>query len=99
MLRQPRIFDSAYLAFIRRQPCCICGDDTNVEAAHLRVGSIPHGKTYGALQMKSSDIWAVPLCRRHHCEQHAAGNELVWWASRGINPFELSLTYQRERKQ
>jgi hypothetical protein len=29
--------------------------------------------------------------------QHAAGDELVFWASFGINPFELAISYQRER--
>jgi hypothetical protein len=95
MLKHPRRIDEPYLAWIREQPCCICGKLPS-EAAHLRVGSINHDKTYGALGMKSSDKWALPLCRSHHVEQHAS-NELEWWASRGINPFELAISYQRER--
>jgi hypothetical protein len=95
--KQPSVGDEAYLAWVRQQRCCLCGTDQNIEAAHLRVGSIKHDKPHGAMQMKSSDIWALPLCTRHHRMQHAAGDELVFWASFGINPFELAISYQRER--
>lgn len=94
--RQPREYDPDYLAWLRTQPCCICGDDVSVEASHLRVGSINHGKPIGALGMKSSDRWALPLCSRHHRESHQH-NELEWWMSRGIDPFALSLHYRRQR--
>ena len=40
--------------------------------------------------MKSSDRWAVALCAKHHREQHAAGNELFWWASYGKDPFGIA---------
>lgn len=95
--RQPRIEDPAYLAWIREQPCCLCGGPA--EAAHLRVGSINDGKPITGMQEKSSDRWALPLCRRHHELQHAAGDELVFWASYGINPFLLAISYQREREE
>jgi hypothetical protein len=97
--KQPRERDEAYLDYIRDQPCCIpgCGDDVSVEAAHLRIGSINDDKPQGALSMKSGDKWALPLCGRHHREQHATGDELEWWASYGINPFELAMTYQMEQ--
>ena len=92
--RAPRERDQDYLAYIREQPCCICGDDVHVEAAHLRVGSINDDKPSTGKAEKSSDRWALPLCGRHHREQHAAGNELEWWSSYGINPFALALRYQ-----
>jgi hypothetical protein len=93
--KHKRIRDWAYLAWIREQPCCLCGRPA--EAAHLRVGSVNHNKTYGGLGLKSSDKWAVPLCRPHHDEQHATGNELEFWARYGINPFELAIGYQQAR--
>jgi hypothetical protein len=40
---------------------------------------------------KPDDKWTTPLCRKHHDEQHASGNELFWWASKGIDPFGLAL--------
>ncbi|MCW2218793.1 hypothetical protein M2232_002325 [Bradyrhizobium japonicum] len=89
--RQPRQHDRAYLDYVRTLPCAICGETTTVEAAHLRVGSINHGKRDTGMGEKSSDRWAVPLCGRHHREQHTM-NELEFWAKYGINPFELAIS-------
>jgi hypothetical protein len=46
-----------YLAWIRTQPCLVCGSTRWVEAAHTG----PHG-----LGQKSPDTSAVPLCAKHH---------------------------------
>lgn len=46
-----------YLAWIRTQPCCVCGSRRGIEASHTG----PHG-----LGQKSPDSSAIPLCRRHH---------------------------------
>jgi hypothetical protein len=91
--RQPRERNRAYLNFIRQQRCCVCGDNTTVEAAHLRTGSVNHGKEAAGMAQKSSDIWALPLCGRHHREQHSMG-EMQFWTSHGINdPFALAMHY------
>ena len=50
--RNPR-----YLAWIRTQPCLVCGSTRWIEAAHTG----PHG-----LGQKSPDTSAVPLCAKHH---------------------------------
>jgi hypothetical protein len=92
--KQPREKNEKYLNFIRSQPCCICGA-INTEAAHIRTASLEHGKRGLGMQEKSSDAWALPLCNEHHREQHADGNELRWWASKGKNPFELAISFQR----
>jgi hypothetical protein len=78
------------LAFIRRLPCCICGTYGS-DPAHIRAASILFGKRETGGAEKPSDKWTVPLCRVHHDEQHA-GNELTWWASKGIDPFGLALS-------
>jgi len=49
--------NSRYLAWIRTQPCLVCGSTRWIEAAHT--GS--HG-----LGQKSPDTSAVPLCVAHH---------------------------------
>jgi hypothetical protein len=49
--------NSRYLAWIRTQPCVVCGAQRGIEAAHTG----PHG-----LGQKSPDSSAVPLCVRHH---------------------------------
>ena len=46
-----------YLAWIRTQPCLVCGSTRWIEAAHTG----PHG-----LGQKSPDTSAVPLCAKHH---------------------------------
>jgi len=50
--RNPR-----YLAWIRTQPCCVCGSTRGIEASHTG----PHG-----IGQKSPDSSAIPLCARHH---------------------------------
>lgn len=88
--RRPRERDEQHLAFIRRLNCCICGAP-NPDAAHIRSASPVYGKRETGGAEKASDKWTVPACRHHHTEQHAAGNELTWWASKGIDPFGLAL--------
>ena len=51
-IRNPR-----YLAWIRTQPCVVCGATRGIEASHTG----PHG-----LGQKSPDSSAIPLCYRHH---------------------------------
>ena len=46
-----------YLAWIRTQPCVVCGARRGIEAAHTG----PHG-----LGQKSPDTSAIPLCPTHH---------------------------------
>ncbi len=50
--RNPR-----YLAWIRTQPCVVCGARRGIEASHTG----PRG-----IGQKSSDLSAIPLCHRHH---------------------------------
>ena len=94
MLRQraPRVRDEKHLDFIRSLPCCICGDDTATEAAHIRTASLENGKPHTGMAEKPSDKWALPLCGKHHREQHAFGNELEWWKCHGKDPFLLAMT-------
>ena len=49
--------NSRYLAWIRTQPCCVCGISRGIEASHTG----PHG-----LSQKSPDSSAIPLCAKHH---------------------------------
>lgn len=55
----------AYLAYVRRHPCCLCGRTQNIEAHH-------HGP-HGAGQ-KTDDYRAAPLCDAcHRAEFHQHG--------------------------
>lgn len=92
--RQPRERDNKHLDYIRSLPCCICGDNTSTEAAHIRTANIGLGKDDGGWG-RPSDKWTLPLCGRHHREQHDFGNELKWWASKGKDPFMLAMRLHR----
>ena len=98
--KRPRVEDVQHLKFIRTLHCCICGKP-DPDPAHIRSANAIYGKRETGGQEKASDKWTVPLCREHHDEQHAAIDragpkgretaELVWWASKGIDPFGLAL--------
>lgn len=88
--RQPRVKDNAYLAHVRRQPCTLAhlgeGCEGHIDAAHLRYSNPKVGRTNPGMGNKSDDRWTLPLCRKHHTEQHAAGNEARWWSGKGVDP-------------
>jgi hypothetical protein len=80
--------DDAHLAFIRKLPSAVSGR-TPCEAAHIRTGSADHNKKKTGGAQKSSDCWTLPLTADEHRSQHDA-NELAWWRSHGIDPFDLA---------
>ena len=93
--RQPRERNERHLQFIRSLPCCICGDDTSTEAAHLRTNNLELGKDdfgWG----RPSDKWCLPLCGEHHREQHSM-NEMMFWKKYQIDPFMLALNLRAPR--
>jgi hypothetical protein len=92
--RMPREKDAKHLDYIRSLPCCICGDDTTVEAAHVRTGALEHGKPYTGKSEKPSDKWAVPLCGRHHREQHTM-KEMDFWKCHGKDPFMIAILLRK----
>ena len=55
VMKSPR--NPRYLAWIRTQPCCVCGAKRGIEASHTG----PHG-----IGQKSPDSSAIPLCAKHH---------------------------------
>ncbi len=87
--KRPRVEDVAHLKWIRTLHCCICGAP-DPDPAHIRAASPVHGKRETGGAEKASDKWVTPLCRAHHDEQHQ-GNELLFWARHGIDPFGLAL--------
>jgi len=63
-----------YLAWIRRQPCAVCGGHGS-EAAHQTLGLA--GKA-----IKAPDTHAVPLCPACHAEEHRRG---AYWLDKIID--------------
>jgi len=87
-----RVRDNGYLAFLRRQPCCLATGECEgrTEAAHIRThkpGEPPTG-----MQRKPDDNRATPLCMFHHWLQHR-GNEMAFWRTYGLDPFEVAAEY------
>lgn len=75
--KEKRIRDPAHLAFVRTQPCLICGRQPT-QAHHLRFAQ------RRALGLKVSDEFTVPLCATHHDQLHRRGDEQAFWASHGV---------------
>lgn len=92
-IKRPRQHKESHLDFIRRLPCLCCPAPAPSEAAHVRYGSLRHGKRPTGLGEKPSDQWAVPLCAKDHREgpdaQHST-NEEHWWKLRGIDPLVVA---------
>lgn len=102
--REPRVECPAFLAFVRRRPCCACGAPAPSQAAHVRLGEPRIGKRNTGIGEKPSDRWCVPLCADCHLDspnaQHRVG-ERVFWVGVGLNPFKLAMTLyaQFERRR
>ena len=68
---RPQARIPGHLQFVRGHECSINSAlcDGPIEAAHARSG------TDGALGVKPSDWWALPLCALHHRIQHDIGEK------------------------
>jgi hypothetical protein len=88
--KRPRQKIESHLRFIRTLPCLISGRRP-VEAAHIRFADMRYGKRPTGIAEKPDDHWVVPLHPDLHREQHAAGDELGWWKSKGIAPLRVAL--------
>lgn len=96
--RQPRHHDAKFLAWLRRQPCCICGTRPS-EASHIRIGNLEMDKPPTGMAEKPSDFWALPICARDHREGpfslHNMGEE-NFYARHRLNAFALAIRLYRE---
>ncbi len=83
-IAEPRRYrNREHLRYVARQACLLCGRKPS-DAHHLRYAQ-PR-----ALARKSSDEFAVPLCRVHHRAVHRTGNERAWWTAAGIDPLKVA---------
>lgn len=102
--RVPRVECPAFLAFVRRKPCCACGAPAPSQAAHVRFSDAASGNVNPGVGAKPSDRFCVPLCAGCHLDdpgaQHRVG-ERKFWARVGIDPYALAATLyaQFERRQ
>ena len=81
--------DPSHLDNLRQCPCCVCFASPRSDPHHLKSGTGERG-----MGQRSTDKWAVPLCRHHHNEVEAAGTrrEVSWFASFGVEPHELAMS-------
>jgi hypothetical protein len=73
----PQLRSPSHLKWVRGHDCSVmdqgpmphlkCGG--KIEAAHVRAG------TDGAMGVKPSDCFAIPLCSAHHAYQHRIGEK------------------------
>ena len=78
-----RYRNKEHLQFVAQQACVLC-DRKPSEAHHIRFVQ-PR-----ALGRKTSDEFAVPLCRAHHRAVHRTGDEKAWWQQAGIDPLKIA---------
>jgi hypothetical protein len=93
--REPRVKSDKHLSFVRGLSCLICHDNTSTEAAHVRFSCLEVGKRQSGKAEKPDDRWAVPLCGKHHRDQHEMRGtdeltgEMVFWLTAGIDPIKV----------
>ncbi len=79
-----------HLAFIRTLPCVICLDNTATEACHIRMEDARIAKPLTGMGIKPDDRFTLPMCGRHHREQHSM-NEYKFWLMQAIDPVLTAL--------
>jgi hypothetical protein len=84
-----RIRSKEHLRFVAQQPCLICGRSPS-HAHHIRFAQSR------GLGLKVSDEFTVPLCAIHHQQNHATGNERLWWQEHKIDPLTVAERMWRE---
>ena len=89
-----RQHDKPHLDGIRALPCIICGEDTTVEAAHIRFPDLLADKRPTGMGEKPDDCWALPLCGVHHRQQHEM-SEREFWKTMRIDPIRAALALFR----
>jgi len=86
--RQARIEDEAHLAFIRKLPSLISGQQP-CEACHVRYGDPKHRKRKTPTRRRPDDAWTIPMTSAEHNLQHSM-NERAFWERAGIDPLEVA---------
>ena len=94
--KRPREKDKGHLAWLSSLPCVITGKRP-VHVAHVRYADPVYGKPQTGMAEKPSDKWTLPLCNRHHREQHGM-NELAFWKKYSIDPFMLAITMKEQSR-
>jgi hypothetical protein len=87
-----RIRSKEHLRYVAEQPCLICGRSPS-HAHHIRFAQSR------GLGLKVSDEFTVPLCAIYHQQNHAKGNERLWWQDHKIDPLAVATRLWRASQQ
>jgi hypothetical protein len=87
-----RIRSKEHLRHVAQQPCLICGRSPS-HTHHIRFAQAR------GLGLKVSDEFTVPLCAIHHQQNHATGNERLWWQEHKIDPLAVATRLWRESQR
>lgn len=68
---------------VKSHGCCICKNPV-ADAHHLRIVGHKRG-----MSVKNGDDYTIPLCRRHHDELHAMGDEKIFLDLHGIDVLQI----------
>src|SRR5882672_9675230 len=94
--RRGRVYDEAYLAFIRKRVCVACFEQL-INNPEWQSGHVQKSRTEAAhvglrgLSQKCSDRETIPLCREHHTEGKTSAHKLGknFWKYHGIDRDKL----------
>lgn len=77
-----QFLSSAFVAWMKQQPCAVCGERGPNECAHV-------ARSRGA-----GGSWkdTAPLCRRCHTQEHTQGARTFWRVA-GKNPIRVAAEY------
>ena len=81
---------NSHLDYIRELGCVVCGDAIRTEAAHIRYPDPRAAKPLTGMGIKPDDCYVVPLCNKHHHNQHRM-SERAFWVSHDIDPVPVAL--------
>lgn len=84
--KRRRYENSKYTQWIKRQPCCACGNGSD-DPHHIT------GNGFGGMATKAHDLFVIPLCRRCHDSLHA--NTKAWEKEHGTQEHLLVTTLDR----
>jgi hypothetical protein len=90
--------DHEYLAWLRKQACCLCECPFGVHAHHHTHGAVTQYEAFpGALtrargkSQRAHDSWAMPLCVKCHLQLHSLSGRFRGWVKEQLR------TWQTER--
>jgi hypothetical protein len=81
-----------HLRFVAQRPCLIYGSPSS-HAHHVRFAQSR------GLGLKVSDEFTVLLCAIHHQQNHATGNERLWWQEHKVDPLPVAERLWRKSQQ